>query len=337
MPKQELVAFTREEFAEVKRLLLYLKRGGIDRPYYRPRWPILDGDNVQPLPSGDCDCCPGCVCYPEDEDDITDDCDAIGCLLKNYRIVANLPFSGTTTLAWDTGCIFKTASFNVTLCEDEDYGDHFWRLTVGAGIGDSTLELINDGGTDIPVEYVSQRPFRMLCATEFVFKEKCAIYADDYLKSIGHTWPTKLCVNPVGDTDCVACEIPPVSVCGCDIDINATVTFTAASCAALNGMTVNLVADPLASPVEWSGDFVLAGCGTLTFFMQITPDCNIYMWIEDEGVVKWGNDSSPGGVLIDCAITPAGFEYSLATINACAVPPLSCTGNMTATVTLTVV
>jgi hypothetical protein len=213
MPKQELVAFTKEEFAEVKRLLLYLKRGGIDRPYYRPRWPILDGDNVQPLPSGDCDCCPGCVCYPEDEDDITDDCDAIGCLLKNYRIVANLPFSGTTTLAWDTGCIFKTASFNVTLCEDEDYGDHFWRLTVGAGIGDSTLELINDGGTDIPVEYVSQRPFRMLCATEFVFKEKCAIYADDYLKSIGHTWPTKLCVNPVGDTDCVVCDVPDPPIC----------------------------------------------------------------------------------------------------------------------------
>jgi hypothetical protein len=226
---------------------------------------------VEPIPEGDCDCCPGCVCYPEDEDDITDDCGAIGCLLKNYRIVANLPFSGTTTLAWVSGCIFETASFNVTLCEDEDYGDHFWRLTVGAGIGDSTLELINDGGTDIPVEYVSQRPFRMLCATEFVFKENCAIYADDYLKSIGHTWPTKLCINPVGDDSCVPCELPSVVTLCCPDGTPSTLTGTLSDFSNTSGFTgtFSLVHDPARLPAfggAWYG--TISVCST-TYEFQL--------------------------------------------------------------------
>jgi hypothetical protein len=290
---------------------------------------------VEPIPGGSCTCCPGSICYPASEDDITDGCAAVPCLVKNYMIVGSFPFSNIEPIvAYTTGCEFESDPFEVEIC-GESYGNHYWLLTVGGGRHDSTVELVNDGGTDIPLDFEAFSYFLPFHGNEFDLKWDCGLVDDDTLKSVVRQWPPKICVNPIGSTDCVPCEIPPVSVCGCDVDVNASVEFSAAGCAALDGLVVPLIATGT-SPVEWSGDFLLTGCGTLTFFLQITPDCNVYMWIEDEGVVKWGNDSSPGGVLIDCAITPAGFEYSLATLNACAIPPLSCSGNMTATVTLTI-
>jgi hypothetical protein len=298
------------------------------------------GNAVTQIPAGECSCCGGCVCYPTDPTKITSGCGAIGCLLTDYKVVSTeLPFSIDNDLTYDSGCDYLSNDGDLVLCSTQNYGSHHWKLTVGAGAGDSTLDLVNLGtGPGIPLKYVSAHPFLAFCGNEFVRKEDCGLYADDYLKSVSRTWPSKVCVNPVGSTDCVACELPPVKVCGCNLDSNATVTFSAGGCAALSGMTVNIVANPASSPATWSGDFFLAGCGTLTFSLQITPDCNVYMFIKNSsGTLKWGDDFVPGGVLIDCAVSPTGFTYTLSDINTCATPMFSCTGNMTATVTLTVV
>lgn len=214
MASTELVAFTREEFAQVAEILRYVKRGALEHPFQRARWPLPTGSEVQEVPAGECSCCGGCVCFPDSEDDITSACGDIGCLLKNYTVSGNLPFSGDTSLTHDADCDFLSAAFDVVLC-GQSYGSHHWALTVASGCCASILELVNDGtGAGIPLSFVGANPFLAFCGNEFVRVENCGLYATDYLKSISRSWPAKVCVNPVGSTDCADCDVPDVP-CPC--------------------------------------------------------------------------------------------------------------------------
>jgi hypothetical protein len=276
----------------------------------RDMWVPFNSSGIEPLPGGGCDCCPGCVCYPEDEDDVTSGCGDIGCLLKTYKVVMqNLPFvNGQTTLNYQSGCTFVSDTFEVIICGNT-YGDHHWKLIVGASIGDSILTLENDGGDDVPLEYISQRPFRMLCGTEFVFKENCDLYATTELKTIAHTWPTKACVNPIGSTDCEECVSTVPAVCcddGFPSTFKATLQFNPIDCSNLDGLEIFI--NYVGGTDYWEGT-ASAPCGTITLRMHILGTLTSTSCQATFELFKNGEDCNPGGLnfgnkVVTCPFTP---------------------------------
>lgn len=134
-------------------------------------------------------------------------------------------------------------------------------------------------------------------------------------------------------TDCPDCPCSPtIRVCGCDILQTLFVTFTAAGCAALNGMTFPITA-PSIGPQTWAGTFSLAGCADMTFYYQVTDSCNVYMWIKRSGATVWGSSITACTTFVECPLVSDECTHSANTLGACAIPLMSCSGNLTATVT----
>jgi hypothetical protein len=307
-------------------------------------------NGVGTIPGSDCSCCGDCICYPADEEDVIDACGAIPCLLGNYTIAASLPFISDNDLAHDTGCIYESASFGVTIC-GVSYGTHNWKLTVAAGCCSSTLELVGS----IPLSFVSAGPFLALCGNEFLRVEDCDLYADDTLKSVSRQWPSKVCVNPVGSTDC-ECETEAVEgVCDCETPYPSVMTATldAPGCPVpLDGLSVVITYVGVVSDTgnwhRWQGDFTFAPstpdfCDQpFTFYFDIIEvpgvgGCKARMWIEDAtDAIVWGDKSSDGIVPVDCPWDGAEFTGTMGTaVPDCLSTAMSptCIGLMTATVT----
>lgn len=217
--------------------------------------PLIPNDRV--IAGNPPGCCAECVCMPTDPHA---ECAAVPCLLDDYRIATTLPFSSDTTLTHDTGCIYVSDSFGVTIC-DVDYGTFHWKLTVSDDPHGSTLELVNDGtGDDLPIIYKTYKaPFNPICGNTFAHWFDCDIPAE-----IAHLLPCEVCVVADGDA-CEECEAGTVETpCG-DVPqtICATINVSGPNCPAMDGYLFNMVYQGLVGDYHmWHGSFVLVGCGT---------------------------------------------------------------------------
>ena len=127
-------------------------RSFADVPVRRPG-PIQGVALPNTILGGTCDCCPGCSCYPATINKTTD-CAVMPCLYKRYKVVGNLPFSGNTALAHDSGCTFLSSTFPVKICKIS-YGNSYWQLVVGSGTCGSVLTLVASGSasTGLNIKY----------------------------------------------------------------------------------------------------------------------------------------------------------------------------------------
>lgn len=190
----------------------------------------IQHDPNDSIPGGDCVCCPGCICYPTGSD-LKTGCGALACLNRVYKVVGTLPFGGNVELTYDSGCIFLSDTFSVTIC-DTLYGTFYWKLTVAGTVHDSKLELLRSGtyGTDIPLVYYGEWYFNPLCGNTFGLKFDCSLPT-----TIAHSFPPRLCVNPVG-TECTGCANTVSSAC-CVVDVPKVLTGTLTDSAHTTGLT----------------------------------------------------------------------------------------------------
>lgn len=354
MPREELVAFTKAEFAEAARLLRQLKRGALEHPFHRYQPPRDDPESTFAIPGGSCLCCPSpCVCYPEDPEDITDECESLPCLLLEYAISGNFPWGNNGgSLAHDAGCDFLGATFNITVCEgtalEEDLGDHQWDMTVGAGIHESEVHLTGD---TLSATWVSTGFFHPLCGNEFELKPDC----ED--SSLYNGLPRKICVNAVGEP-CEPCEPYGIGICdgACTTQSVLYATLDAPLCASLDGLVITLtyqgVVDVGSDRRRWTGQFTSPSetCDLpWTFYFDIIGDiaCEWTMGIADDsgtsnpgtygvtGSMVWGAPGGVGSGSVDCPFEPITSAYvSGSTVPAC-ISAMSCLGTMQATVSET--
>lgn len=305
-------------------------------------------DSNDSIPAGECTCCGGCACYP---DDPMTDCEAVPCLTNNYRILGRLPFTSETILAHDSGCVYETNSFEVIICE-ESWGTHYWRLTVAAGVHDSVLELIRTGtaGADIPLVYKGMWYFNPICGNEFQLVFDC-----DMPPEIAHAFPVKVCVNSTNDS-CEPCPIPDIIGACCAEGFPAVMQFTptlsgSLPCAdtAWSGSTVIVTYNRTYTVAgntfyEWIGTITSSGaCGGLTVVVAIGDGCawqaNIF-----SGTVTYPENLPASGSLCtslaasgitDCPIVSESLSNILSGWNTINCTCCGVSSNPTITATLT--
>lgn len=302
---------------------------------------ISSGNPSDSLPGGECQCCPGCACYP-DEADIITACSAVPCAYNNYNVIGMTLFNGNTTLAHDATCDWISDSFNVTTCEDTaaeiDWGSHYWKMSVAAGRNATTLELVGD----MTLVYEVAGRFHPLCNNEFEYIPNCTTMA-----ALGFSPPRKLCVKPVGET-CQPCVAVPVTIPCCELDMprDLEAVLSAPLCPTLDAIVIPISYDGFFGGAwhRWSGGFTFAPstpdfCDPpYTFYFEVNESCEIRMYIYDgSSSLVWGSDSSGGDFGLICPFESSTSSYvSGSEVFACLSAAMSpgCAGTLQATVSV---
>lgn len=244
-------------------------------------WPT--DDSTTTTGTTDDGCCADCVCMS----DLTiTDCSAVPCLDSGYVIIVdeiNAIFN-EVELAHDSGCVYSSDSFNVTVC-GVDYGSYYWVLTIDAGIDTCVLELVSTTSlqTNLHVVYHNKWHFDGACGNRFGVIPNCSV-----LEDVKVLLPCEVCIAPAGQA-CVPCPPPVPSNC-CPYDpLPDTLYFDLVSdgalfgCPEINGLTITLhfVSSSLGITTWQSNPWTTpSGCQlmvTTTLEAQIDGTCRFFV------------------------------------------------------------